>query len=378
MNYIKALEDAVDYLAEASAAQTWSTPGDVDLEKYGEDLIIVANFGDWWAVNGDLVFEGGPRTRTSTPGGWNDIRIPKSHAEIEYGGGRIPTTEEVGIEHVIDRAADGLGIPRDHRGLLAAARDVFKGRHDVTYTSVSGDATYYANKKALASNPASFKYVDAEPDPEFPQDSEPADDDIVTRDYKTWYQNGKVYARTPGASTSADEEKTIGILEAKMESQQFWPNLWLQGERGEMNLLAVTGRKGKRGKSSNPPPKSWGKMNHFAQQYVETALWSSTDDEDAPMDKNYTADDIAPATLRQMLQDAARFERENAQDIEAGGGDFGRAAHDFWLTRNRHGAGFWDGDWPEPQAARLTKAAHAFGEYSLYVGDDGKIHGSGA
>ncbi len=24
-----------------------------------------------------------------------------------------------------------------------------------------------------------------------------------------------------------------------------------------------------------------------------------------------------------------------------------RAGHDFWLTRQGHGAGFWDGDWPD-------------------------------
>jgi hypothetical protein len=50
------------------------------------------------------------------------------------------------------------------------------------------------------------------------------------------------------------------------------------------------------------------------------------------------------------------------------------AGHDFWLTRNGHGAGFWDGDWPEPLATVLTDAAHAFGELSPYVGDDGLIY----
>ena len=47
-----------------------------------------------------------------------------------------------------------------------------------------------------------------------------------------------------------------------------------------------------------------------------------------------------------------------------------------WLTRNGHGAGFWDGDWPEPVASRLTKSAKRFGSFDLYVGDDGKVHGS--
>jgi hypothetical protein len=50
-----------------------------------------------------------------------------------------------------------------------------------------------------------------------------------------------------------------------------------------------------------------------------------------------------------------------------------RAGHDFWLTRNGHGAGFWDrglGDLGE----RLSKAAKVYGEVYLYPGDDGKVY----
>ena len=48
-------------------------------------------------------------------------------------------------------------------------------------------------------------------------------------------------------------------------------------------------------------------------------------------------------------------------------------AHDFWLTRNGHGAGFWDrglgkvGD-------ELTKTANSFGECDLFHYDDCEIH----
>ncbi len=35
---------------------------------------------------------------------------------------------------------------------------------------------------------------------------------------------------------------------------------------------------------------------------------------------------------------------------------------DFWLTRNRHGAGFWDGDYPDGIGERLSDIAHGFGE----------------
>jgi len=39
-----------------------------------------------------------------------------------------------------------------------------------------------------------------------------------------------------------------------------------------------------------------------------------------------------------------------------------RIGRDLWLTRNRHGAGFWDGGWPEPFATEATKWSHAWGD----------------
>ncbi|MBS3648823.1 hypothetical protein KEU06_09415 [Pseudaminobacter sp. 19-2017] len=59
------------------------------------------------------------------------------------------------------------------------------------------------------------------------------------------------------------------------------------------------------------------------------------------------------------------------------------AGHDFWLTRNGHGAGFWDrykssDDQPDVKAAfdRLSDAAKAKGECWATYGDDGKVYQS--
>lgn len=116
--------------------------------------------------------------------------------------------------------------------------------------------------------------------------------------------------------------------------------------------------------------------NPFLRQYLETALWSSNDYSDEsggdPMDKNYSIEDIALGTLSKAYQDCKRFQAENAADLEHGTSE--QAGSDFWLTRNHHGSGFWDGDWPDDVGERLTKAAHAFGQVDLEVGDDGEIH----
>jgi hypothetical protein len=127
-------------------------------------------------------------------------------------------------------------------------------------------------------------------------------------------------------------------------------------------------------------------MDDFTKAYIEAALWSSTDDADEPLDKNYSANDLAPETLATMQTDCARFQTEQAECLAEDHRTTARAGygctveesagHDFWLTRCGHGAGFWDGDWEDPAASKLTDAAHAFGEVDLYIGDDGKVYSS--
>ena len=50
------------------------------------------------------------------------------------------------------------------------------------------------------------------------------------------------------------------------------------------------------------------------------------------------------------------------------------AAHDFILTRNGHGVGFWERErWHEPWDRRLTDLCKQFGELSCYV-FDGRVY----
>lgn len=124
------------------------------------------------------------------------------------------------------------------------------------------------------------------------------------------------------------------------------------------------------------------KLDEFTRAYVTCALWSSTDesrdDGGDPLDANYSIEDIDDRTLAEMARDCAAFQEAEkvllAQAYVARKTyDAASAGHDFWLTRNRHGAGFWDrglGDVGE----RLTSACKPYGSYDLYVGDDGKVH----
>lgn len=122
-------------------------------------------------------------------------------------------------------------------------------------------------------------------------------------------------------------------------------------------------------------------IDEVLEHYIIAALWSTNDESDPsggePLDRNYTKDNIHPDTIFEMRQDVERFVNENWQDLQTWKGNTTveqQTGHDFWLNRNGHGVGFWEPEWGNP-GERLHQAAIAFGEYHLYVGDDGTIRG---
>lgn len=131
-----------------------------------------------------------------------------------------------------------------------------------------------------------------------------------------------------------------------------------------------------RGGKKNPYPEPHQfTPDSFTRAYMEAALWSSTDDDGTPLDRDYSTADLSDETQAKMYADCAKFQ-ELAGDLldEV---SLSQAGHDFWLTRNGHGAGFWDGDYPKEIGEKLTKLSKRFGEYDLYVGDNGTIYGTG-
>lgn len=135
------------------------------------------------------------------------------------------------------------------------------------------------------------------------------------------------------------------------------------------------------------------RLETFFAAYVECALWSSHDestpDGGEPMDNNYSTEDIAEETLEEMRKDCLDFLTAHPEESDIpsflavlSDEQLELAGHDFWLTRNGHGAGFWDGDWDdleefggESWGEKLTERSKPYGSVDLYVGDDGKIYG---
>ena len=132
------------------------------------------------------------------------------------------------------------------------------------------------------------------------------------------------------------------------------------------------------------------KLNEFILGYVTCAIWASIGDDEQPLDDKYDSDDIAPEARKAVEKDCEKFIAENEAVLEdyaeivrthvrAGGAlnpeysESEKAGHDFWLTRNGHGAGFWDRGIGET-GDKLSEASKGFGEVDLYVGDDGKLY----
>lgn len=89
---------------------------------------------------------------------------------------------------------------------------------------------------------------------------------------------------------------------------------------------------------------------NFLTGYIEAAEWTEN--------CKLTTKEFAQAT-----EDCKDFWKANHAMLEPF--DAAQSGHDFWLTRNRHGAGFWDGDYPEDVGKALTDAAHVYG--SVYL-----------
>jgi len=127
--------------------------------------------------------------------------------------------------------------------------------------------------------------------------------------------------------------------------------------------------------------------DEFVRGYTAAMLWANTyADRDGELvsvgetDLTPTLDDFSEDAERQVREDCEEFLSYDLDDCLVSdlissleriyGYTFEQAGHDFALTRNGHGAGFWDRGLGV-SGGTLTYAAHTFGESSLLVDVDG-------
>lgn len=117
-------------------------------------------------------------------------------------------------------------------------------------------------------------------------------------------------------------------------------------------------------------------LNRMEDAYGECAIWTSVvttiGGDDIPADA--IDDGVATDTWEAFRADCAEYLaiEEVATILERLQLDPAQVGHDLWLTRNRHGAGFWDRDLGADGEV-LTRHAHLMGEQVLYLGGDGVL-----
>lgn len=133
-----------------------------------------------------------------------------------------------------------------------------------------------------------------------------------------------------------------------------------------------------REKGKIAPKDLWTHANRFYASYIESLFWSSTQDCGRSFDEDFDYTDLAQDALDEIVSDCDGFleqvfNREDLADFVESDFDYEQAAHDFCLTRNRHGAGFWDRGLGKVGQI-LTDISHVYGSQYPYIGDDGKIY----
>jgi hypothetical protein len=105
----------------------------------------------------------------------------------------------------------------------------------------------------------------------------------------------------------------------------------------------------------------------FVEAYI-SAAGELTSDDDEFDDAQWSKEGLAD-----MKKDADMFYKKAERLLQTLDADPSQHGYDFWLTRNGHGAGFWDRGYGEA-GDKLTAFSEKFGEANLYVGDDGMIY----
>lgn len=88
--------------------------------------------------------------------------------------------------------------------------------------------------------------------------------------------------------------------------------------------------------------------------------------------------DIHPSTIAAAKRDCLAFlaMQEVRALLDAASGNDARHGHDLWLTRNGHGAGFWDRGYGKI-GEELSDLAKSLGPCDWYVGSDGNVYQCG-
>ena len=116
-------------------------------------------------------------------------------------------------------------------------------------------------------------------------------------------------------------------------------------------------------------------LDEFTRAYIECAIWTDESTQDESMiqatydSEVWDIENLSEEAADRMIADCKVFQYENrcywvrvkeASDSQAG--------HDFWVTRNGHGVGFWDRPkiYGEHMATYLTEKCGRWPQVYMY------------
>ena len=106
----------------------------------------------------------------------------------------------------------------------------------------------------------------------------------------------------------------------------------------------------------------------FIDAFFEALFWS-----EGEAFCGLSCTDLEYSDAEELISDCLGFLSEASTLLAKTSMTFDSAGHDFLLTRNGHGAGFWDrglGDIGD----KLTDMAHNYGTIGLELGNNGRVY----
>lgn len=121
-------------------------------------------------------------------------------------------------------------------------------------------------------------------------------------------------------------------------------------------------------------------IDDFTHEFIQSGLFLDEDmaKEDCAVegtsweDFDWSETSIDAESLKQISEECEDFVTQNWDKLRNLPGYATQSGYDFWLTRNRHGAGFWDRGYGKV-GDELTNAAHTYGECHFMACDDQSI-----
>lgn len=103
-------------------------------------------------------------------------------------------------------------------------------------------------------------------------------------------------------------------------------------------------------------------IDKIIKAYLNTAVWVHTDGDMEHLPEGFTVEDFTTEAVNLARRDIVLFVEHAGELLD--GLDPHMVGHNFWLTRNHEGAGFWcECDIPDKETRNtLTKLSHDFPE----------------